>query len=320
MATSVNRMWEGEKAQVVVDGKWVVTSRFLVVGPSSSSDAMSAIDDTTSLAVPHVGDASPDNPALICMDVDVRWVDQSPGGNVWEITASYESPQFDWTSAPPTQWEWDESVRSSEAGADRNGKPFLNSVGDPLVGSFPDESFDAVLHVWTTAAVFNVTLAQQVRGAVNSTPLLLFGAGTVGEQQMRLTSYKPEHRFTQGVSVPYFRIYHRFEFREGYRPFQPRAVDAGFNAWSSGARLPIYPVGGKSPTQVPVLLNGAGIPVQSSFCVRKSDDSAEQTISAPPSVPANFTIDPGSLSSDGRVLVWSLVKTYNFVGFIPGVM
>jgi hypothetical protein len=147
---------------------------------------------------------------------------------------------------------------------------------------------------------------------------------------MRCIYYKPTH-WTQ-ASAPSVINEYAFEFKPGYRPFQIRKVDEGFNGWgtfSGGTTRARFFAGvDEEPWPDPVLLDGAGKPIDANFSVGQISGGKTTLISpiqnpgatgAPPHYPPWAELDPNS-PAGSKILIFTRKRTNSFNGLIPGVM
>ena len=316
MATSVKRRVTGRGMQVTDDNRWEVTHEYYVLGPTSELDVYGAVDDDTGFKLPEKGDPHPENTGLIVASVSIDESDLTAElGPVWDARITWRSPTFT-DALPEPEWQWGDGSVSIDADSDENRNPFVNSAGDPITGTFQDEIPTGTLTVWLPQPFFDPALMFAVKNRVNSAAMTLFGTWSIGEQQMRCVGMRPtgrQKRSTLSVTTEF-----NFEFRDGYRPFQPKSIDRGFNGFYSGGGTKLdrfYSLYAKDPYEDAVLLDGTGKPINTTFRV----GAGYAAPIANPSVPNWFTIEPGGPTTS-RQLVYARKKTYDFRNFIAGVM
>jgi|GEM_PF-3402054 len=248
-----------------------VIRQFQVIGPTDEYAALSAIDSTTGLAVPQRsifgGDVLPENTYLRVFTRNVVWADYAAQlGDVWTVRITYRAPTFD-IVAESVEWLWDQQVINRAVSSDLDGNPFLNTAGDPLIGTHNREIMSPVLRFFFNGT-FDITLAYQIVSRVNSDDLTLFsgtpGAKTVPADSMRCLYYKPMG--PQRSTDQTVRMEVAFDFMDGYKPWQLHASNAGFNGWYTEAAVTkkgrfYHGIKGPDAVEDAILLGISGIPL-----------------------------------------------------------
>lgn len=302
-----------------------VVRQYRVMGPSTEFDALKAVDDTTGLAIPQRslfgGDPLDDNSAYTVYERNCVWENYSAEyGDVWIIRITYRSPQFDVTTES-LEWEWDQQLITQQASSDINGNPLINLAGDPLIGGYGRETLMHILRVWFTRT-YTPSTTSSIVNMCNASALTLFPgtaeATTIDAEQMKCLYYKPLDRLKKnGQQV---RIETAFAFLPGYRPWQLKTPNTGFNSWYFGtgnvsAKGRLHFNYNRQPSEDPVLLDFAGRPLSGTSTYRVTE-ALEVAIANPEAYP---WIEARNVDG-GIELIFDQYNTYEFTGFITGVM
>jgi hypothetical protein len=121
-----------------IDGKETGTRTFVITSTTRLTGFESVID------LPARGDAWPGRSTLWASTINADEVEQLTGGWAWTVTVEYVNYTDDGTSTdhradlilPPllrrAKWSWHSEVFTETRFKDLDGKPYVNTVGDPF--------------------------------------------------------------------------------------------------------------------------------------------------------------------------------------------
>ena len=300
---------------------WTYDPEFIVRGVDTEAHAMRAVDATTGLAVPRIGDSEG---GLICSG---REVSEHPAPSVFFIKASFAGSEYDDGDGteppeePIVRWRWKQGERSRDVECDVDGNPIVNSAGIPFSDSFSDEDSILILTAWRKQPLYDPVSAHALRNRVNSQAMNVLGIQLDGEQ-LWCKRIEPTNDQTPDTTV--VEVEHEFWMTSGYRPWQLRVPDKSHmglylsdGEYKAGL---LYPLDHRDPVDEAVLLNGEGLPINAShYAIKLDPDSTGVIPETNPNVPDWFEIAPES-NDNGTILIFTRKHKANFRGLIPGVM
>lgn len=329
-ATRVYRILQNDPLRINPDNIWEVGNLYVVTGPASKLDVPSAVDAVTGLQLPYKGTPHPENPFLICSDVSIDWQGSNDTqGDIWQCQVQWRSAGALQATPEPLEWKWEQGIQSEQFDHDVDRKPYVNSSGFPLQGTFPDDVVVPILKVWQTQPLYDPAFAFSIANRVNKVAMTLFGTFALDKEQLRCLYCVPVTN--QRHAVQSIRVEYAFEIKDGYRPFQPRAVDQSLFGYyhdggAEGVGRFFFAGDGTSPPidpcPEPVLLDGQGVPIDAdNFKVGYTTETTPALYSpvVNPNVPDWFDIDPDS-PDDATLLIFTRKKPYDFRGMLPPVM
>jgi hypothetical protein len=184
---------------------------------------------------------------------------------------------------------------------DANGIPILNSAGDPFDRPPEGTFYTTFIEVRRNQPFYDLAIAVQYAGKINSDNVTIPGVGTLLPGQMLCHGIEPTSEYSNGD--PYVNVATKLELAAGVEQdgdklwdgFKYRILDAGYNGWydDSGTLKPgpfwtTTPVAG--PSSSPVLLDGTGKPRNANF---KIGEQRKTPVTFPSQVPPSLT-DTGS--------------------------
>lgn len=225
---------------------WVLKTPTILSGPT-----LRTIVQAGAAKVPEIGDPFQDgDPSAVC--TDVRFIRSDENELVWDIEADYTTNPAqdpDQGQAPldrPSRLAW--SFREYEEAllVDTLGKPYANTLDDPLEEPFLTPRTNAVLTITRNELSFNAGLAISLANKVNNAEWL---GGTIAT--VKADAPVASEQYEEGQS--FWQITYRFEYQPaGWNPVKILNV---------GRRRRL--VAGGSITAVPddngVLLNGLAL-------------------------------------------------------------
>ena len=229
MPTRVYRPAFRDALQKSVSGERSRDYELIVKGPTTEANAFSAVDDVSpsTLFVPTVGTIVTGNYRVASVSLAERL-----GSDAWKFqiveTATTTDGDGDLIEQP-LEWRWEPSAVTVETDTDRNNKPYVNSAGSKLDGTLPRGKAALFLRVWKRYDFFDLTLAYNILWRVNSTAVTIDGQWSFFAGQMQCQLFQPVGNQSYGQTS--VRVEMLFEFRPGYKPFQPRALDQGYEGW-----------------------------------------------------------------------------------------
>jgi hypothetical protein len=281
------------------------------------------VDDTTGLAVPQIGDM------LGTLRCEERAIDDSEVPGLYRISATYRTPELEGLDdedpeeePQKVRWRWKSGTISRQISHDTANLPIVNSAGTPYAEAFDDEERTKIITVWRKEPFYDVSFANFMEGCVNSIPMNVLGVPWgIGNVMCRHV----EPTDDQDIDATVVEVEYEFELRSGYRPWDLRVMDQGYDGWVSRSGEAktgkFYYAEGTEPIDDPVLLDGTGKPINTSVVV-KSDPvakDADSTAIANPLVPGQFEIDPDS-PAFAKVLIFRTKRRTNFAGLLPPVL
>lgn len=321
----------------------------IVKGPTTEATAFTAIDDITpTMFVPTPGSVVSGNYRVEAVDLAERL-----GNDTWRFrvveVAQTGTGDGDIIELP-LEWRWEPSAVTVDTDTDRNLKPYVNSAGSKLDGTIPRGKASLFLRVWKRYDFFDVSLAYNILWRVNDAPVTINGRDSFFAGQMQCQMFQPVGNQSAGQES--VRVEMLFEFKPGYKPFQPRALDQGYEGWydqgsSTYRKGPFVNLTATTPyplVQQPVLLDGTGAPF-STDPVYVAKDASGSTANVGVANPTDLTFGPAVANGDGtyttvtptgdqyieidpdsptapdaKVLIFDGYATANFSGFIPGLI
>lgn len=177
------------------------------------------------------------------------------GGNLGQVgrpnqgSGALNNPEME-----PPELDWDFEVVQRHRPKDLDGRPYVNSAGQPLTPAPSQEEVYAVLNYTRNELAFDRSVATKYAFAVNSKVFL-------GASPGRAQCLPPKARKVWRGSLGYWRVNYRIRFlsETSENRFQPEYLDQGLMEIDpvSGGLRNILLKGGV-PASQPVLLDGAG--------------------------------------------------------------
>jgi hypothetical protein len=130
---------------------------------------------------------------------------------------------------------YDESVNLNEEGEDTGGKPYVNTVGDPLLDPPDTEETRPTLKFVRNEATYNDSYAAQWKDTVNSDEFLGYPPNTV-----KCADINAERIYDTDWGY-YFRVTYDFEFRDDDdgNGYTKEILNAGYRQLVGGAGDPV---------------------------------------------------------------------------------
>ena len=344
MATRVYRPAFSESSERDASGARRRGYDLIVSGVSDESSVYTAVDSVTpTILVPAVRSILNGNERVEAVTISERL-----GPQCWRVRVSTQASVSDdsgGTFEEALEWRWEPSAITQETDTDLNGKPYLNSAGVPLDGTISLGKPSLFLRVWQRFDYFDVTLAYNVLWRINSLPVLVERRYAFAAGQMQCQMFQPVGN--QSPNQTSVKVEMLFEFRPGYKPFQPRALDQSYSGWTGSPEkrgqfvyltaTPPYP-----PVDEPVMLDGTGAPFATTE-VYVAKDSGGNTAGVGVANPTSLTYGPAVLQPDGSYtltpptgdqyieidvdnpdnatrLIYAGYNTFDFTGFLPGIV
>lgn len=254
-----------------------------------------AVLDQMAAAGYFVNAPHPLNPVMLCNGVNVEIISI----NMARVTVTYlqtDAP-FPDKSEPlrePPRLRWRGGYESVPVDRDPNGKPIVNSAGDPFENIYDDfrtRFFTIVVNLPFYDINYDVNYANRC----NSNPWNPLNIGSLSRGQAKCLSVMPTDDIVSGAK--YVPTAFEFEIRQGQRAvtsmggfngvwdgFQRVLLDQGPNGWynTSGGRGPF--VNDKGDEVGSVLLDSTGLPLLSTTKILvKQGNGAGATPLATPS-------------------------------------
>lgn len=203
------------------------------------------------------------------------------GPAAYHVVANFDradnqpTPTDDDRLAKKPRYRWRSATVTEAADVDAQGIPLLNSAYAPF-DQQPTRTFGTrflTITVWHTD--YDVALAAEYENSCNADEITLprTGGKKVEPGQMLCHSIEPTHDYdgdTEFVQVAY-----TFELRRGnlkevdgyWDPFKFRIPDRGYTGWydDSGLKSGTFINSAKQRVAEPVLLDGTGKPIDTSF-------------------------------------------------------
>lgn len=305
--------------------EWV----YKVAGDFDEVTCLTAVDDVTGLSIPAVDDPHASNPDLLVTELSPRRVDYSPAyGPVFEITVRWESAVGGGVdpleAAAEYQWDFEEETETIDY--DLQGRAFVNVNYDPIRGGYQLPQPLLVLKVWRREPVFDVTRAIQTQKRVNEEPIVVLGE-TIPKECMILWSYRQATPLRVGQSGP-VRTELLFKFKEPKseddRPWQAILNNVGFNGFSTANEYgPFRPEKVKDFITEPIPLDSGGKPLYGTYKIGHGTNSPVTAEAAGLGDFVDLTFPKRVLSATTPAfvkLIFDVRRTYDFSGFVDGIM
>ena len=212
----------------------------------------------------------------------------------------------------PVRYRVRNGISSETTDADVNGKPLLNSAGDPFSGTVQTNVSAIYIDVIRNEATYNLPQSIAFTNKVNADAFSLAGY-PIQSGEAYCLGIQPEADFKLDdtyVPVVYsFELRERLTLQDGTRvtAFIHRLLDKGRRAWMySGEIVDIYHKNddGTDPSAVTndVLLNGAGIPLEQdshiSIAPNFDQDAGRGWLEPPDKAPdAVRDVDPNTMAN-----------------------
>jgi hypothetical protein len=228
--------------------------------------------------IPQAGMSHPQEATLLAGEPSVRG-----SLTLWEVTVSYTSMEWGGIGATsasylalPPDMEWEDSQSDEPIEIDADGRPIVNSVGDPMdpPAQRPFTTMFLTMTRWQSG--YDVAQAIQFINTVNAAQVNVPRAGIVSPGMMLCKSIRPTQTLPAwGLFLA--RVGYRFEFRTAFSvietegvvsPFDHRLLDKG----NRGRYDPGFKSGDffdSTVTKVgqPIRLDGQGKPVDTIYTV-----------------------------------------------------
>jgi hypothetical protein len=233
------------------------------------SVTMDPTDDVTDIAeaagLPDIGELYPGSSQIRVVDKQPERISPNYGIAIikWEGEIGPDGLGDSPTGIPPTV-KWGTISSDEPIDEDINGRPFANTVGEPVIG-LTAKVFDRVAFIERNYAfgAFNLAQLQAYYHAYNSDNIITT-AGMFGPGLARLTRFDPEEVFAQEApGGGYWKVQAEVTFRFPYR-VQPlhawwkRFRNEGFKMRNDLGRVINAPDENGDPVTSPILLKVDG--------------------------------------------------------------
>ena len=342
MDLTVTISWNGTTESATADQGDAAVTVFQVVGPQGTAEitqGRAAIDAVTAKFNVSVGSPLGGLSPLVCRSMVPRPL--SPV--LWEVIASYDVPavgNYTPTTSPlllGPRYEWKDCVETEPFDRDVTNNPVTNSAGDPPKPPPTKTITKEVLRVHVNKPFYDRATFKAYKDTVNS-DTVTFTEPNGNENVfppgfMKCVTIEPEKAYyAADLVVP---IVFTFEVYDTSQislddPFQLHLLDEGYSGWTTGntsggspARASFYVKSGSGSgssgsstasdyAQVtdPVLLDGTGKPINSSYVV---DTDGTTPVSNPTNPPAGATVE----NAQGNAAVYLVWTRYKKVPFAP---
>jgi hypothetical protein len=322
MATTVERVHKPSLRQTLKEWEYspefIVTIQPVILDAAGEMAALNAVDDTTGLAVPQIGDM------LGTLRCEERAIDDSEVPGLYRISATYRTPELEGLDdedpeeePQKVRWRWKSGTISKNIGHDTENFPIVNSAGVTYSDTFEHEERTKILTAWRKEPFYDVNFAQFLEGRVNSVPMNVLGIAC-GPAQVLCRHIEPTSDQDEDATV--VEVEYEFEIRAGLRPWDLRVVDQGHSGWgSSTLQGEFWFANTSDPINDPVLLDGTGKPISPLVYVKSNAQSSFLTPVENPEPPTHFQIDPDSPAM-AKVLIFYTRDRANFAGLLPPVL
>lgn len=266
MAIRVTEKWSGERASK--KAPWWADREFDVTGTTDATEALTAIDAVSGLAIPQRDESHNRTSSLKCEGPEV--IDRK-GVDFITIGCHYSQPAsggFVGNETDPLlrapryrfgQWQITEPCDT-----DLRGRPMRNSAGDAFDPP-PSRTIRGTEMSMTRYEPFwDIIKSKIYEGSTNSTDVIFSGI-RFAAQHMLCDLIRPAEEMILGT--PYTLIEYKFlilpEDVYGPDPWQYRLLDQGFRGSysSSGIHRGRFASGKNEVFDEPIRLNGAGLPL-----------------------------------------------------------
>jgi len=281
MAVTVKERYEDRSTHIGIYLKRDHIRKF--VATTDNDEGSYAVADASGL--PSLGNAHPEDPVSLCVDVEARPVNGEP--SIWLVTCKYTNDLPNDTIddddpmsvRPKASWGFEDHSRFVDK--DRDDDPILNTAGDryddpiELVDSFP------VLTIVRNRLTFSATQAYNYNNSVNSDT---FRGAAPGTLRVRMTASEEWKGDAAYWAVTYV-------FRYNPNGWQPKVLEAGLYQKVSGSRIPCYVKGenpyDSEPVSVPVPLDANGAQIDPTTLTDNPPPTVYTTWNVLPELPYN---------------------------------
>jgi len=232
-------------------------------GTQDESVVLTAVDPTTSVAIPALLDAHPTRFGMYCAARSVRWSDDFGRQSLATISYSYIQPFVPWEM--PAVYNGGQQAETRPLDKDiGTGYAVLNSAHQPFDPGLSVERYSSTLEVQVNYLVGSMPNPASYVGCVNSTT---FKGAAMDYCKCIGMPYQENINFIwDGVIYPYVSMTMQFAFKNpSFESWQPLVADSGYcklNTANTPATLVEITIGGKTLSS-PAFLNGSGQPLAS---------------------------------------------------------
>lgn len=295
---------------------------YRVVGNFDEATCLTASDSETGMTIPAIDSPHPTNTDATVSMVEVKRVGLSPGyGIVFDVDITWSTKSFDVFDVFQPRYKMTIQYESRNRDSDVKGRPFINAVGDPIKGEYSELEPVVVLQVFRREPFFDAALAVSIGNRVNESAMTVNGY-SIEKEQMCCIGYNPTEDQRVGSSSPVQTMI-EFRIRDGYKPWQASFRNHGMMGYDLNELYgPLAPEKSTEQVTEPVLLGPTGKPLYGKYRVLPG---ANEAFDAPLSVTAFMEPDypeirPSDTSPPFYKLYFQTKYTFNFTGFIPGIM
>jgi hypothetical protein len=221
-----------------LEAPWSATRSFMVTGVDNDYDALRATDYQSGLKVPQADEAITPGSPILCRGPSVPEV---LSNDVRIIRCQYAIPadgtwaknDLDPLKEPP-EVQWDPAEISFPVDVDVDGRPIVNTAGDPFEPPTRRIKFKR-LTIVRNELYFNLAKSTTFEDSVNSTAVSLSGVTTVVPNYMLCTSIGPAERYKS--TAKYVKMAYQFDIMFskdlGAHPWQWAFLNVGRNGWAT---------------------------------------------------------------------------------------
>ena len=233
-----------------------MTRHWLVKTDDKLDDAITIRDHFRDVMGIQYLTAHPNNIYFTLRNLECSQKDETP--KAWDVTGVYSPAPLDEDQQQeenpldrPTIIEWSSELAQEFTTKDKNGKPMLNSAGDPLE---PLEKDDVRWSVSLTKNFASIPfwVAEYVN-TINSSAVIVQGqslpAHTLKVQQLHIPPLQIEN------NIPFYQVMVALAYKA--ETWRVKRLDEGFHYVTGGDRKKITLDDGNEPSE-PVPLDGAG--------------------------------------------------------------
>jgi len=261
---------------------FLVTCTQNVASPYALYGATDGVD-----AVPSLGDAHPDDADAFVSSASLKanMMQRNADGKwVFQVELTYETVVGSGSLDPnpltrPAEISVGGETITADTFLDRNGKPIVNSAGDPFETFLQKEDGDLTIEITRNESSFDVVRAAQYKHAINDSSITIIGV-SFSARQLKMGIINAQKIKENGTT--YWKV--RYPLKARFDGFRVKVADMGYNQLIAGTpkkRDQILANG--LPVDRPWPLDGAG-------AKKPNPDDAPATLTFEVSEELDFTV------------------------------